>query len=44
MLRDEAAGLLRAAAGDPLRVEMYRKRAAQLDRMADRMERSLSQE
>jgi len=41
MLREEAAGLLRAAAADPLRAEMYRKRAAQVDRMADRLERSL---
>lgn len=40
-LRDEAASVLRTALGDPLRAEWYRKRAARLGQMADRMERGL---
>jgi len=42
MLREEAAGLRRAAAADPLRAEMYRKRAAQVELMADRIEQQLT--
>jgi len=40
-LREEAAALLRAAAREPLRAELYRKRAAQVDAMAERIERRL---
>jgi len=42
ILRNEAAALLRAAAADPARAELYGRRAAWLGRMADRLEQRIN--
>jgi hypothetical protein len=41
MLREEVAELLRAAIREPRRASAYRKRAAEVDQLADRLERRL---